>query len=74
MPKLRMIFRGGEVLANPYHTLYLTLPTPGAATAHKFGEYLASDKVQAWMRGFGKAKYGELMYNDAPSTARIVAD
>jgi tungstate transport system substrate-binding protein len=74
MPKLRMIFRGGEILANPYHTLYLTEPTPGAATARKFGEYLASDKVQALMREFGKEKYGEPMYNDAPTTARIVRD
>ena len=40
MPKLKMHFRGGEILANPYHTLYLTEPTPGAATARKFGEYL----------------------------------
>jgi tungstate transport system substrate-binding protein len=74
MPKLRMIFRGGEILANPYHTLYLTAPTPGAATARKFGEYLASDKVQALMRMFGNEKYGEPMYNDAPTTARIVGD
>jgi len=74
MPKLKMIFRGGEILANPYHTLYLTDPTPGAATARKFGEYLASDTVQALMREFGKEKYGEPMYNDAPTTARIVRD
>ena len=74
MPKLKLVFRGGEILANPYHTLYLTDPTPGAVTARKFGEYLASDKVQALMREFGKEKYGEPMYNDAPTTARIVGD
>lgn len=74
MPKLKLVFRGGEILANPYHTLYLTDPTPGAVTARKFGEYLASDKVQALMREFGKEKYGESMYNDAPTTARIVGD
>lgn len=74
MPKLKMVFRGGEILANPYHTLYLTESTPGAATARKFGQYLASDKVQALMREFGKDKYGEPMYNDAPTTARIVGD
>jgi tungstate transport system substrate-binding protein len=74
MPKLKMLLRGGEILANPYHTLYLTDPTPGAATARQFGEYLASDKVQALLRAFGKAKYGEPMYNDAPTTARIVGD
>jgi tungstate transport system substrate-binding protein len=74
MPKLKMVLRGGEILANPYHTLYLMDPTPGAATARKFGEYLASDKVQALMREFGKEKYGEPMYNDAPTTARIVGE
>lgn len=52
MPTLRLIFRGGATLANPYHTLYLTDPTPGAGTARKFGEYLASDKGQALMRDF----------------------
>ena len=74
MPGLKMLLRGGEILANPYHTLYLTQPTPGAETARKFGEYLASEKVQALMREFGKAKYGEPMYNDAQATARIVKD
>lgn len=74
MPKLKMVFRGGEILANPYHTLYLMDPTPGAATARKFGEYLASDNAQALMREFGKERYGEPMYNDAPATARIVGD
>lgn len=74
MPKLKLVFRGGEILANPYHTLYLTDPTPGAVTARKFGEYLASERVQALMRDFGKEKYGEPMYNDAATTARIVGD
>ena len=74
MPKLKLVFRGGEILANPYHTLYLTDPTPGAVTARKFGEYLVSDKVQALVREFGKEKYGEAMYDDAPTTARIVGD
>ena len=30
MPKLKRVFRGGDILANPYHTLFLTDPTPGA--------------------------------------------
>lgn len=72
MPKLKRVFRGGEILANPYHTLYLTDPTPGAATARRFGDYLASDKVQALMRDFGKAKYGEPMYLDAAATERAI--
>ncbi|WP_199873288.1 substrate-binding domain-containing protein [Ideonella sp. A 288] len=74
MPRLKRVFRGGPMLANPYHTLYLTEPTPGAATARRFGDYLASDKVQALMRDFGRDRYGEPMYNDATSTARIIGD
>ncbi len=74
MPRLKLLFRGDEILANPYHTLYLSAPTSGAATARQFGDYLLSDRVQALMRDFGKDKHGEAMYNDAAATARIVAD
>ncbi len=72
VPKLKLLFRGGEILANPYHTLYLTDPTPGAATARQFGDYLASDRVQALLREFGKDRHGEAMYNDATTTAKVV--
>lgn len=74
VPQLRLLFRGGAMLANPYHTLYLSDPTPGAATARQFGDYLATDKVQALLRVFGKDRYGEPMYNDAATTARVVSD
>ena len=74
VPQLRRLFRGGAMLANPYHTLYLTQPTPGAATARQFGDYLASEKVQALLREFGQQRYGEPMYNDAAATAKVVAD
>jgi tungstate transport system substrate-binding protein len=74
MPKLQKLFRGGPILANPYHTLYLTEPTSGAATAKKFGEYLASEKVQALLRDFGKQQHGEAMYNDAQATALVIKD
>ena len=74
VPQLRLLFRGGAMLANPYHTLYLSEPTAGAATARRFGDYLVSEKVQALLRVFGKDRYGEAMYNDATATARVVAD
>jgi len=74
MPKLQKLFRGGPILANPYHTLYLTEPTSGAETAKKFGEYLASGKVQALLRDFGKQQHGEAMYNDAKATALVIKD
>jgi tungstate transport system substrate-binding protein len=73
MPRLRRVFRGGEILANPYHTLYLSEPTSGAAAARRFGEYLLSDKVQALLRDFGRDRYGEPMYYDAASAARQLA-
>jgi tungstate transport system substrate-binding protein len=74
MPKLQKLFRGGPILANPYHTLYLTEPTLGAATAKKFGDYLATEKVQALLRDFGKQQYGESMYNDAVATSKVIKD
>ena len=74
MPQLRMLFRGGPILANPYHTLYLSEPTEGATTAQKFGDYLASEKVQILLRDFGRQQYGEAMYNDAKTTAKVVKD
>lgn len=73
VPKLKRVFRGGELLANPYHTLYLTEPTPGAATARAFGAFLQSDAVQALLRDFGRERFGEPMYNDASTSARMLA-
>jgi len=74
MPNLKLLFRGGEILANPYHTLYLAAPTPGTPVARKFGEFLLSPEAQALMRDFGKAQYGEAMYNDAAVTAKQIKD
>jgi tungstate transport system substrate-binding protein len=70
LPKLQRLYKGGPLLANPYHTLYLTDPTPGAATARQFGDFLASERAQALMRDYGRARYGEPMYKDAAATAR----
>lgn len=72
MPQLRLLFKGGDLLLNPYHTLYLSQPSPGAATARQFGVFLASERAQALMRDFGRQGYGEAMYNDAAATARLV--
>lgn len=74
LPRLRVLLRGGEILANPYHTLYLSEPTSGAATARRFGSYLASEPVQALLRTFGRDTHGEPMYIDAAAAARIVRD
>ena len=74
MPNFRLLFRGGEMLANPYHTLYLAEPTPSTPTARKFGDFLLSERAQSLMRDFGKASHGEPMYNDAATTARTITD
>jgi len=74
VPNLKLLFRGGEMLMNPYHTLYLSDPTPGTPTARRFGEFLLSERGQALMRDFGKAAHDERMYNDAATTARMIAD
>lgn len=74
LPQLRLLFKGGDLLLNPYHTLYLSQPTPGVATARQFGAFLASEQAQALMRGFGQQAHGEAMYNDAATTARLVKD
>jgi tungstate transport system substrate-binding protein len=74
MPNLKLLFKGGELLLNPYHTLYLTQPTDGAATARQFGAYLATERVQAVVRDFGRAQQGEAMYSDAAATAKVVKD
>lgn len=74
VPNLRMLFRGGDLLLNPYHTLYLADPTPGTPIARKFGEFLVSPRAQAVMRDFGRAEYGEPMYNDQGATAKLVKD
>ncbi len=73
-PQLRLLFKGGDLLLNPYHTLYLSQPTPGAATARQFGAFLLSERAQTLMRGFGQQAHGEAMYNDAVATARLVKD
>ncbi|MBK9081272.1 MAG: substrate-binding domain-containing protein [Rhizobiales bacterium] len=74
-PGLTILVKGGQVLVNPYHTLRLTQPTEGSETAKAFADYLLSAETQATLRGFGKARYGEAMYNDAEaSRAKWPAD
>ena len=70
LPNLRVLFRGGKDLSNPYHTLYRTQPTPGAQTARGFGEFLLSERGQELMRKYGKGRHGEPLYLDAATTPR----
>ncbi len=71
-PRLKVLFRGGGMLLNPYHALYLAEATPATPLARKFGEFVASDRGQAMIREFGRSRYGEAMYNDAAATAKLM--
>jgi tungstate transport system substrate-binding protein len=62
---LTILFRGDKFLVNTYHTLAQPAgATPGAATAAKFIDFVASEKGQQIIREFGKAEHGEGLYND----------
>lgn len=66
LPKLKILFQGDKMLVNTYHALAQPPgATPGADTAAAFIDFVASDKGQDIIRGFGKAQYGEALYNDA---------
>jgi len=65
-PKLAILFHGDKFLVNTYHTLSRQEgATPGAAVAAKFITFAASPAGQQIIREFGKAEYGEGLYNDA---------
>lgn len=74
MPRLRVLVRGGMVLLNPYHTLFLSEPTPATPIARRFGEFLLSDTAQSMLRDFGRDRFGEPMYNDRAATAAVWQD
>lgn len=59
----------GGTLANPYHLLYRKDPTPGAATARQFGEFLRSQRGQQLTGKFGRGHYGDPLYIDAAGSA-----
>jgi tungstate transport system substrate-binding protein len=66
MPKLKILFKGDKFIINTYHALCQPDgATPGAGIAAKFIDFVASQKGQTIIREFGKAEYGEGLYNDA---------
>jgi tungstate transport system substrate-binding protein len=66
LPKLKILFQGDKMLVNTYHALAQPAgATLGADTAAAFIDFVASEKGQDIIRGFGKAQYGEALYNDA---------
>ncbi|HZK14823.1 MAG TPA: substrate-binding domain-containing protein, partial [Desulfobaccales bacterium] len=66
VPDLKILFKGDKLLVNTYHALCQPSgATPGAATAAKFIDFVASPQGQKIIRDYGKNKYGEGLYNDA---------
>jgi tungstate transport system substrate-binding protein len=66
VPDLKILFKGDKLLVNTYHALCQPAgATPGAATAAKFIDFVASPQGQQIIRDYGKERYGEGLYNDA---------
>lgn len=71
-PKLEILFQGDKFIINTYHALCQPQGvTGGAAIAGKFIDFVASEKGQAIIRDYGKAQYGEGLYNDAAYAAQF---
>lgn len=69
VPRLVVLFRGGRMLLNPYHTLYPAPPAHGGEIARRFGAFLLARAGQAMIGEFGRAAHGEAMYLDAAAAA-----
>jgi tungstate transport system substrate-binding protein len=66
VPDLKILFKGDKLLVNTYHALcHPPGATPGAATAAKFIDFVASPQGQKIIQDYGRDKYGEGLYNDA---------
>jgi tungstate transport system substrate-binding protein len=66
VPNLEILFKGDILLVNTYHALCQPSgATPGAATAAKFIDFVASPQGQKIIQDYGKDKHGEGLYNDA---------
>ncbi|MGH9963140.1 MAG: substrate-binding domain-containing protein, partial [Pyrinomonadaceae bacterium] len=65
-PKLAILFKGDKFLVNTYHAL----SQPGASLASKFIEQVASKEGQKIIAEYGKASYGEGIYNSAAYAAK----
>lgn len=66
LPRLKLLYRGDPFLVNTYHAL---LPPPGATAnrevAAGFLEFVGGEEGQRIIREYGRARYGEPLYQDA---------
>lgn len=75
MPILTVLFKGDKMLVNPYHALCQPAgATPGAATAARFIDFVASPQGQQIIRDYGKDRFGEGIYHDAAYARQYVED
>lgn len=66
LKNIKVLFKGDPVLINTYHGLCQPpLATPAQKEASRFIDFLNSRQGQQIIRDYGKALYGEGMYNDA---------
>jgi tungstate transport system substrate-binding protein len=66
VPNLKILFKGDKFLVNTYHALCQPAgATPGAAWAAQFIDFVASEPGQKIIRDYGKAQYGQGLYDDA---------
>ena len=73
VPHLKVLFRGDKFLVNTYHALRQPDgATPGAATASKFIDFVASPTGQKIIGSYGKDKYGQGLYNDAAYAKKYI--
>jgi tungstate transport system substrate-binding protein len=64
-PDLTILFRGDRFLVNTYHALLAPVgTTPGQEVASRFIEFVASEEGQKLIRNYGRAQFGEGLYND----------
>jgi tungstate transport system substrate-binding protein len=71
VPNLKVLFKGDKMLVNTYHALCQPPgATPGAATAAKFIDFVASARGQQIIKDYGRDRYGEGLYNDAAYARR----
>ena len=74
VPNLKVLFKGDRILVNTYHALCQPAgATPGAASAARFIDFVASPQGQQIIRDYGKDRFGQGLYNDA-AYARQYAD
>lgn len=66
LKNLKVLFRGDKFIVNTYHALCQPSgATAGAELGAKFIDFVASETGQDIIRSYGKAQYGEGLYNDA---------